>query len=115
VQPVLQQRNEGGMAIWYKGKFCQAAQLRRWTQRQKAAALLSLLLLKKKKRRRLWVHPILDRRKQKGDFFLVGLALLLITNAFVEFFMLIHLVKCVQRLSASKQQHHELIFVLCNF
>jgi len=61
------------------------------------------------------VHPILDRRKQKGGFFLVGLALLLIMNAFVEFFMLIHLVKCVQRCSASKQQHHELIFLLCNF
>ena len=69
VQPVLQQRNEGGMAIWYRGKLCQAAQLRRWTQRRKVAALLALLLLKKKKLRRFWAHPILERRKQKGDFF----------------------------------------------
>jgi len=91
-------------------RLCQAAQLRRWTQKRKAAALLALLLLKKKKRWRFWVHRISDRHKRKGDF-----RLLLIMNAFVEFFMLIHLVKCVQRCSASKQQHHEFIVVLCNF
>ena len=50
-------------------KICQAAQLRRWTQRRKAAALLALSLLKKKKRRRFWVNPILDRRKKKVIFF----------------------------------------------
>ena len=31
------------------------------------------VVVEKKKLRRFWVRPILDRRKQKGDFFLVGL------------------------------------------